>query len=278
MHASACFLWASSIILTAVSTLNGPRIVDLTHTAPPDLAQVTQFMVSNRTSFGKPQLDYLLEHEPRSIVLFRDTNTVLIPHRSFLDMLLAEVALYVQEGGTMAYEEVDVSESKPLPAASGLIPATPCLQQRGSQGLGLLSFGYSVAVEYAHFGDLGVGASVGTLNFTWAFGLTQRVKLAQTVSFLGQHTCDVQGSQTVRLFYSPGTVEVRPRTRQIRHALLSRVILEDDWRDGERVRFLTEAVPFYYCATDLKMDLRCEDNVNDYHESDDFWLRSEYQD
>lgn len=250
-----------------------PTIIDLTQEARLDVGNLTQYVILQRHKLTAEKLEYVVKHEPQSVVLFRDTNTVLVPHRDILDMTKEQVRAFVNKRHLLTYEEVDISNCLGVEMSQMLIPATGCLK-RGSEtispslrsGQDLLAFRYSISIEYGGQGDLSFGAFAGLFNFSVALSVTKRLKAARTVSFAGVHTCDLVNSLLVRLFYSPGTVELRPRTRRMRYRLFDRAIDEDDWVAAEKIKLLVESVPQYYCATDRFMDLKCHETTGEYYD------------
>lgn len=260
---------------------SGPNVIDLTQDTKIDINDLTQYVILQRHLFTAETLKHVVQHEPQSVVLFRDTNTVLIPHRDVLDMTKEQARALVGEGQPITYEEVDINDCLGVEMSGMLIPATGCLK-RGSgssnPGQGLLAFRYSISIEYSGQGDLSFGAFAGLFNFSAALSVTKRLKVARTVSFAGVHTCDMMNSLLVRLFYRPGTVEMRPRTRRIRYRLFDRAIEEDDWVVMLRIKLLVESVPQYYCATDRFMDLRCHETTSEYHDADGNMYNSTFED
>lgn len=255
---------------------NKPSVVDLTGTDDKDLTNLGQYIVSKRDTFDESQLRYLVTNDPQSFVLFRDTDTVLVPHQDILNMLPERIKTFLDEGNHIEYEEVNIANYLDVQISKMMIPATACLSQQSTSGDGQLSFRYSISIEYGRHGDLNFGALGGLLNFTLAFSITKRIKVARTVSFSGIHSCDLKESQSVRLFYSPGTIQVTPRTRRIRYTLLNNMIEQDDWKEVKRVTLMTERVPMYFCAADSVMDLRCHESVSEYHDDDGYIIRSRF--
>ncbi|CUM62854.1 uncharacterized protein PRCAT00000412001 [Priceomyces carsonii] len=221
-----------------------------------------KFEVPRRDSLTFEQLEYVIKKNPRSMILFKDTRTVLVPDDPDLfKENEANLRTKYSQSNNITYSEYDVSEKVVVHFENDLIPASSCLGFSSNTGSGSVSISYLVGLGLTDAGSGEVDYTYSTVNDTLTSVLSYSlgIQASKSVSFSGTYACNTEKGKDVRLFYRPGTLDCEPKKRVFFIDKLKKVIIKEEWENMGHFKLLTDTNPIYYCATEDKMDLRCDE-------------------
>ncbi|KAK6457907.1 uncharacterized protein RJT20DRAFT_125789 [Scheffersomyces xylosifermentans] len=210
----------------------------------------------------------VLQEHPKAVVIFKDTNTILVPDNTdILKNSPEELQQRLAKGDKFKYVEINLHPGK-LKNLPILIPASSCLKFPTGRGAGSLSLSYKVDIEMNVNGEGGLSyvnsASDPNMTLKVAIKYTINLKVTKKASFSGTHTCSTVNGKATRLFYSPGTYEVAANSREYIFDSLKDTMFKDEWNTLQPINYLTESAPIYYCGTEDKMDLKCGSPAVEY--------------
>lgn len=215
---------------------------------------VLKFESNDRASFDAAKFDYIISKSPRSMVIFKDSDTVLVPSDEILEAGDEELESMTE----FEYFELSVNEIKSVKSylEQPLIPASSCLSlSQGSGTSGSISLSFSNGILIKNSGSFSQGVSNGgILSISAAFTLGYKL----SKSYSGAHSCSVSKGDTVRLFYKVFTFSLSPMYRKIVYDTSSGNMSTGNVVKMEPRKFLAGIPPIYYCATSSNANLRCE--------------------
>lgn len=220
-----------------------------------------KYEISNREDFDSKKMEYILSKSSKSVVLFKDTNTVLVPSE--------DIVKGNQQQDNVTFVEVDLLDCGDPIYESVLIPASPCLKFPLG-GSGSVSVGYSVGVLIQPQGT----ASIEFLMSMIALLYEMAIGASLSASFSGTYLCNAVNGADVRLFYRIATIEVEPKERHFFYDRYRKHLYKGEWMNSKLQKFVTDLSPLYYCATSDKLDLMCDRPGIEYVDENGDHLRS----
>ncbi|KAK6197464.1 uncharacterized protein RJT21DRAFT_133669 [Scheffersomyces amazonensis] len=242
----------------------GIKIIDYTETKNTDKDEYltyTPAVLSRRSDLTSDVLYAFVEKDPKVVIYFEDTKTILIPEDDMLTRGEEVITKRRDNGEDLIYNELDFQDLISY-KNDQLFPISACLEFPSGRGSGSVSFGYSSTIELNAYirPTLERSFSIGWHNFsiTIGFGYGFSVSAGKSMSIEGSHSCDTKDGKALRLFYSPTTIQARPRHRNIIFTFIKNMMFTKEWKQLEQMTYLMEQNPIYYCATEDKMDLKCD--------------------
>ncbi|ABN67089.2 predicted protein [Scheffersomyces stipitis CBS 6054] len=240
-------------------------IIDLTDTDDSiNFSQITKYKLSRREDLNEARMNYILETNPKGVVVFEDTKKVLVADPN--DILYKsndELKRRVEAGEKFKYTEVDLGNDfeSQITYEPIMVPLTGCLKFPLGRGTGSVAFSYSVGLEMNINGEGGISYSPSqteqNITVKLAISYSTNLKVTKRFSITGTHTCSSANGAGVRLFYRPGVLEVIPKTRNIIVDGLRRYMFNEVWQPLKAIKHLVDTAPIFYCGTEDKMNLRC---------------------
>ncbi|CAH2351999.1 hypothetical protein CLIB1423_05S03334 [[Candida] railenensis] len=212
-----------------------------------------KFESSVRSTFSPEKFEYVISKSPKSIVLFKDSNTILVPSEEIIeadDNELESITSY-------EYLELNLDELKNVHATleSPLIPASSCLSLSPRNGTsGSVSLSFSNGVYIRKYGS-GTASQSFVPAVAYSMALSRSVKIAE--SFSGTHSCSVSGGNSVRLFYKVFTFSGSPMYRKVTYDSVNGEISTGKLVKMQTRKYLAGIPPIYYCVTSANTDLMC---------------------
>lgn len=208
-----------------------------------DMSSIWKYEVSKRDSFNYQKMKYINEKNPKSVTIFKDTNTIMVPGD--------EILKGENGGSTFEYVEIDLADTRSQ-FSPELIPATGCLTFPSGKGSGSISVSYSVGVSLKPSG--GVSASLAMpLAIDYSLGLS----VSYSASYSTSYSCSTDDGKAVRLFYKVSIVETVGRKRSFIYDAIKRNLYRENWMNIDREKYLTDHAPMYFCGTEDKIELIC---------------------
>lgn len=212
-----------------------------------------KFESSDRSSFSPEKFEYVISKSPKSIVIFRDTNTILVPSEEIIEADENELELITN----YEYLEMNLDELRNVHSTleSPLIPASACLSLSPGNGTsGSVSLSFSNGIYIRKYGSGTISQSPAP-EVAYSIALSRSVKIAE--SFSGSHSCSVSGGNSVRLFYKVFTFSASPMYRKVIYNSVNGNISTGKLVKMQTRKYLAGIPPIYYCVTSAKNDLMC---------------------
>lgn len=243
--------WDESLNHTSITYSNLEFNVYVENSMP----DVVKYESSTRELFNWKKLNHIVKNNPKSIVYFKDSRTLLVPNDDILDMSDEEIKTYLNEGNPITYLELDYGslKSHSTTLEPVLIPATSCLFLNDEKGSGSLSIAYLGGTVIRNIAGANANYKSGILGLTYLTGY----KAGASASFSGTYSCNTSKGKAVRLFYRVFTMDVKPKYKNIVYDGLKNIMVDGQWSEMERRKYLVDLAPQYYCATEDKLDLQC---------------------
>lgn len=216
---------------------------------------IKKYDLSKRSSFNEGMMRHIVESNPKSVVRFRDKNTILVPDDNILEG---------KESTTMVYHELDFSKehgSLQSKYEEDIIPISSCVEvpEKGSGSVGV---GYQLtgSLEREYEGRIMFSYMRVAIENEFDFQLgTQK-------GFSGYHECNVQLGLAARVFCRLATAEVNASQRSLFYNTEKKELQKSNWKQLKAQKFLVDAIPIVYCRTGEKADLNCESTAIEYIE------------
>lgn len=223
-----------------------------------DYSQFSKYQLTKRSSFSPAKLQYLVQNNPKFVLIFKDTPTYIVP----VDL--------AAEKGSSQYEYVEYQFNKmERDYDNVLIPATGCLMFSSNEGEGFVGIRNKLEVAVSTKLD-----SSFTLSLAMAVGFSSSQSVASSGAVAITHQCSTKGGYATRLFYKFNTVVVQANRKVITFNVAKSSMKETTWVSGEDQKYLTDNSPIYLCATADKMDLQCDNHEVDTTDNDGFQIKS----
>lgn len=230
-----------------------------------DKRSILPFEVSSRNSLSAHQLKHILKE--RSIIHFKDKNTLLIPDKEYMGMSPKKLSKRMSEGGTYKFHEVRYNKrSQPKIDESYRIPALPCMYMINGKGQGssvLISFTLSMSFQggTTSSASIGIGGLPTYLSLGAGGGLSTTLSKSSTIA-LG-YGCQSISDKPFRLFYHPSVVEVSDSEREVLYYMASGQIKNSDWVVNSSVKLFSLKPPSLFCGYAEEMDVQCDTPMSD---------------
>lgn len=219
-----------------------------------NLPKVVKYESYNRTAFTVEKMKYIINKNPRSIVIFHDSNTILVPDDDILNTTENQKNEEIFNFIEVSMEDIQSNSSVILETA--MIPATGCLSftPNSKVGSGFVSISYTAGINLKQKSGTNFFGLQTLLSITYAINKS----VFKAASYSGTHRCNTEKGKSVRLFYRIFTFETSPRYRGIVFDTIRERLLGGNWLNMETKKFLFGGhAPLYYCGTSDHMDLRC---------------------
>jgi hypothetical protein len=223
-------------------------------------SHVLRYESAKRVSFDVAKFDYVVSKNPRSVIIFKDTATMIVPTDDILDA--DEETLEDTTG--FAYIEVskkDILASQTTMLESPLIPASPCLYFN-SKATGSVAISYSAGISIGQ--SIGANANAKAMSLSVALSVGSSVSVSS--SFSGGYLCLTLEGNTVRLVYRVHSLQANLTYRRLIYDANENQITEGAWMTLNR-KFLFENAPKFYCLTSNVSDLQCDKPGVEYVDS-----------
>lgn len=263
-----CYLWvqlvaASLATVILLDTVSNDSFSVQGLTATPDGFQ--EYTLSKREKLNPATMKYICRYNPKAILRFKDTGTVMVPDESAWLVVAKRYAYYevdteqnkedkkvAENAGTAKNSPAKSPESPPStstidsPHSVPLFPASNCVQVTNSDGSsGSVSLGYALKLLVAPYTDLGTKWVVSTLAFRFGGRFPTSTTRGQ---WSGTHTCVGQKGTSTRLMFRPPVQSLHASGRRISFSLrTSKLDQEEQWEQLTPVKMLMDQMPIFYC-------------------------------
>lgn len=217
-----------------------------------DYSHFTKYELSQRSSLSAEKMRYMIDKNPNFVLYIKDSNTYIVPQdlsakRGSPQYNYVEYWIYNVDVG---YENV-------------LLPASGCLSFSSEEGEGSVAFRTKVEVgispKVVDSFSLSLGAAVG---FSSSFAVSFSGALAVS------HRCSTKKGVATRLFYKVQSALVQADRKVLTYNSKRSSLVESERESMQKQKFLTGAEPIYLCASEDKMDLKCDVFGDDIKEID----------
>lgn len=215
---------------------------------------ITKYEVSKREAFNEAKMKYVVEKNPKSVVFFKDSNTVLVPSDDILKSAVAKTK--------MTYVELALVEIGNY-FEPNLIPASSCLEFPLGKGSGSVGVKHTIGISITPKG----GASVSLL-LPMVIGTKFGFNVGFSASFSSKYTCSTQNGKSLRLFYKINLLTVGGKKRNFVYDKLAGLLHKEDWMNLSHEKFITDNLPIYYCGSSDLMDLKCDTTGVEFSDDD----------
>lgn len=218
-----------------------------------------EYSLSLRTKLNPAVMKYVCKYNPKAILRFEDTGTIMVPDVASWSMAAKKYKYYEvdtsdpesadntdEESKTDSEDENDVPEGVTDRSGSLLFPASNCILVADSDGnSGSVSLNYALKLLIQPHTAVGANWVVSTLAFK--FGSKAPVSTT-TGSWSGSHTCVGQKGTATRLMYKPPIVQLQAKGRAIYYnKRANKLDQEPNWTAMDPVKMITEQMPVFYC-------------------------------
>lgn len=220
-------------------------------------SHILRYESAKRASFDGVKFNYVVSKNPRSVIIFKDTATMIVPTDDILD---AEEETLEDTTG-FDYIEVskkDILASQTTTLESPLIPASPCLYFNG-KATGSVAISYSAGVSIGQ--SIGFNANAKAMSLSVALSVGSSVSVSS--SFSGGYLCLTLEGNTVRLMYRVHGLQAKITYRSLAYDVNENQITDGTWMTLNR-KFLLENAPRFYCLTSNVADLQCDKTGVEY--------------
>lgn len=242
----------SVISLDGIATNNSAQFPVQAANAKTDDYQ--EYSLSYRTRLNPAVMKYVCKYNPKAILRFEDTGTILVP----------DVASWSMAAKKYKYYEVDTSDPKAADSDDGnskegengsegvtdrfwfpLLPASNCILVAASDGSsGSVSLNYGLKLLILPYTAAGGNWAVSTLIFR--FGT--KPSITTSGSWTGSHTCTAQKGTATRLMYQPPLTQLQAKVRAIYYDKWANKLDEEPtWKAWDPFKVISEAMPVFYC-------------------------------
>lgn len=221
----------------------------------------------NRSVLTSDFLHKTLSHNPNNVYFFNDTKTLLIPDNFFFSNTTDSKLKTFKNKEHFKYNEFFFKKTELDTQSNNFYPASSCLKFYDNTGSGTVSLKYTTNVEINTLNSVFANARSSyfiSLAMQFAFGF----EVLKSISFSGVHKCVTDHGKDVRLFFKPKIEEVIIKKRDIFYNLKEKTIKFLDWNSMEKINFITEKMPIFYCVTEDNLELEC--SKSSFLDSDDY--------
>ena len=232
-----------------------------------------EYSLSLRTKLNPAVMKYVCKYNPKAILRFEDTGTIMVPDIASWSMAAKKYKYYeVDTSGPKTAENDEESRpgsgdndeesrTKESQIDSPLFPASNCVLVADSEGnSGSVSLNYALKLLIQPHTAMGANWVVSTLAFK--FGSTAPVTTTSG-SWTGSHTCIGQKGTATRLMYRPPIVQLQAKGRAIYYdKRANKLDQEPNWTAMDPVKMITEEMPFFYCMN--WKGTECEETQSEY--------------
>lgn len=203
-------------------------------------------------------MKYIVAHQPRSVILCRDTGTVIVPSI----LALGTTSSHVNDLSTLQYQEIQVDVVESIHSQK-LYPASSCLEFVNGEGAGSVEIEYctswDVSREFDPVFRLPYNPFVNA-SFAISIGFTMNRVFGQKVRFTGSHKCFAANGTGVRLFFEPDIVRVNGNWREATWWRNKNRWVKQRWVTSNDLYYVVgDLLPKFYCVSSDKGDLKCNE-------------------
>lgn len=248
-----CWLTAVSahaIALDAISNNSNSSAVPVFAASIRDGFQ--EYTLSKRSMLNPATMKYICKYNPRAILKFRDTGTVMVPDEALWSVAAKTFQYYEVK---MENEERDNDEDNNDNDSSDeketdeypLFPASNCILVSDSDGSsGSISLQYTVKLTVLPHSTVASNWVVSTL----AFKHGSTIPLGSTSgSWSGIHTCTAEKGMSTRLMYKAPLQQLKSTARAITYNRMSNSVTQLGWTPFPAVTWISTRLPVFYCVS-----------------------------